>query len=455
MADDPSKYSITDRPADWRPLSILLLNHVWLARELRERGHRVVTAAWNNPGFDVNYDRSLIEFDDLLRRMPAGFVPDRVVYLDNSRTFNLLDFSQNSIPSLFYSVDAHHHYSWHPFISAMFDKTVVAQADYLPYFVKYDQDASFFPLWATEFVEPGSGPRDIPVCFRGNLDPTNHPLRAEFFRKLAELTAVDAMGGYYIEPFKRAKIVVNHAVKDDLNFRVFEAMMCGAMLLTPETGNCQNLLFKDGEDLVSYRPNDAEDAAEKIRYYLEHDSERERIAANGRSKVVAAHSPARRAEELERILLELKPRSKPQRHLGAAVTYISSAESCWHSNREIAAIFVAASAASIIRSAAAGEGMDQGFEANVMLIKVYLDELSQHSFAEKLIEKLLQHYPENIVLSLLRMETLLRGGKSEEALVIADKVSHIPGELIAAVIGLLDQTRQNIMSQNAEKTAAS
>jgi spore maturation protein CgeB len=46
----------------------------------------------------------------------------------------------------------------------------------------------------------------------------------------------------------------------------------------------------------------AEEAAEKIRYYLEHEDERASIAAAGHARTLAEHTYAHRMRELEQIL---------------------------------------------------------------------------------------------------------------------------------------------------------
>ena len=63
--------------------------------------------------------------------------------------------------------------------------------------------------------------------------------------------------------------------------RIFEATLCGAMLL--ESDNPETELWF--EPMVDYVPFVNEtDLVEKAKYYLEHDDERERIASNGHQK---------------------------------------------------------------------------------------------------------------------------------------------------------------------------
>jgi O-antigen biosynthesis protein len=91
------------------------------------------------------------------------------------------------------------------------------------------------------------------------------------------------------EIYSRARIVINHALNNDLNMRVFEAMACGALLVTPRLhANGQEELFQDRVHLVEYR--DEEEALELIRYYLDHPEEREAIAEAGYREVTAHHT---------------------------------------------------------------------------------------------------------------------------------------------------------------------
>lgn len=97
------------------------------------------------------------------------------------------------------------------------------------------------------------------------------------------------------EIYSRARIVINHALNNDLNMRVFEAMSCGAMLLTPHLhNNGQEDLFTNRVHLVEY--HSAEETLELIDYYLTHDDEREQIAAAGHQEVIAKHTYRHRME---------------------------------------------------------------------------------------------------------------------------------------------------------------
>jgi len=99
-----------------------------------------------------------------------------------------------------------------------------------------------------------------------------------------------------IEIFNQAKIVFNKTFSGDLNFRVFEALSCGAFLITDRTENGLRDLFKDGEHLAMY--DNLKDLEDKIGYYLSHEDEREKIAACGQKEVHGKHTFYHRAKTM-------------------------------------------------------------------------------------------------------------------------------------------------------------
>ncbi len=83
------------------------------------------------------------------------------------------------------------------------------------------------------------------------------------------------------------------------NMRLYEATGVGTLLLTDAKRNLRELFEPDAE-VVTY--SSAEEAAEKIRYFLEHENERTAIARAGQARTLAEHTYAHRMRELEQIL---------------------------------------------------------------------------------------------------------------------------------------------------------
>jgi len=86
--------------------------------------------------------------------------------------------------------------------------------------------------------------------------------------------------------FSRAGIPEKHVV----NARVFETMLCGAMLLEQESEELK-FFYKPFVDYVPY--TSFGDMVDKIRFYLEHTEERLKIAQAGRDKTNKLYSADR------------------------------------------------------------------------------------------------------------------------------------------------------------------
>ena len=94
--------------------------------------------------------------------------------------------------------------------------------------------------------------------------------------------------------YRQSKIVphvhYNEEPADGISLRPFEATGSGAMLICDDGRKDIFNVFKDGEEFVSFKDGDAEDFRKKVKYYLEHEDERQRIARNGYKKVMTAHT---------------------------------------------------------------------------------------------------------------------------------------------------------------------
>ncbi len=83
------------------------------------------------------------------------------------------------------------------------------------------------------------------------------------------------------------------------NMRLYEATGVGAMLLTDRKDNLHEL-FDIGREVVAY--SSKEEAAELVRYYLDHPEEAATIAQAGQARTLREHTYAQRMQELVLIL---------------------------------------------------------------------------------------------------------------------------------------------------------
>ena len=75
----------------------------------------------------------------------------------------------------------------------------------------------------------------------------------------------------------------------------FVAPGCGGLLLTNDTEQIAKYFIPNAE-IITY--HDANDAAEKIKYYLKNENEREKIAKRGYEKVMREHTYEKRFLEI-------------------------------------------------------------------------------------------------------------------------------------------------------------
>ncbi|UKN01238.1 glycosyltransferase [Paracrocinitomix mangrovi] len=97
----------------------------------------------------------------------------------------------------------------------------------------------------------------------------------------------EAWGKDMLKIINESKITVNahgdNATGHAVNMRLFEATGVGTLLITEKFPGIEDF-FEPGKDLVCYENH--QDALDKIRYYLTHNEEREKIAKSGQQKTL-------------------------------------------------------------------------------------------------------------------------------------------------------------------------
>ena len=279
---------------------------------------------------DLPPGRFRLERFDVRGQAPAGWedwaararrAPDLLVLADSSLPPMLLNPHAVPVPTVFYSVDSHIH-SWHPVYARAFDLVVHAQKDAGPAFLAAGVPPERLK-WLPLFARSGDAPRDEAtlwdVLFVGTVDAATTPRRARLLAALARLVpGLKVAGGDYRELYPKAKIVLNVAERGDLNFRVFEALACGACLLTPDIASGQRDLFVPGEDFFVYDQGDVAGLAAVIRRLLADQPAREKAAASGLAKVRAAHTAEARARDFANWLGGFDPATLVRARLDAA-----------------------------------------------------------------------------------------------------------------------------------------
>ncbi len=242
----------------------------------------------------------------LLAALPKEDHPDLYLWVDSVGRFSHLPQHLDALPcpKACYLIDAHFDPPYYKEHTKAFDYLFIAQLNALDFFRKTNKQSYWLPLACDPDLHCDYGiPRIYPVGFVGGMNPN----REHLLSKIARVAPVHYERCYLEDMarlFSASKIGFNHASLDDLNMRFFELPSTGAMQLFSQTsGSAQELLFKDGEEIVIYTEENLE---EIVSYYLENDPLREKIARRARMMVHAAHTYNHRLDDLLAIIFNGK-----------------------------------------------------------------------------------------------------------------------------------------------------
>lgn len=148
----------------------------------------------------------------------------------------------------------------------------------------------------TKILEKAAKKTKIDIWGRGVefLSPTSG-LRKTYHGEAWALNMYKILAQSKISINRHIDVAENYAN----NMRLYEATGVGTMLLTDSKKNLGEL-FRVGKEIVDY--NNEDDLTDKIKYFLEHEKEREDIAKAGQKRTLKEHTYSERMKELIRIL---------------------------------------------------------------------------------------------------------------------------------------------------------
>lgn len=136
---------------------------------------------------------------------------------------------------------------------------------------------------------------DVDFWGYGLLKYPNSPIIRKYHGKIWGLPMYDVL--------YNSKISINKHIDEAENFannmRLYESTGVGTMLLTDFKDNLHEL-FEIGKEIETYKTK--EELKDKVKYYLNHDKEREKIAMAGQRRTLEDHTYEKRMKELSAIL---------------------------------------------------------------------------------------------------------------------------------------------------------
>jgi hypothetical protein len=274
------------------------------ARVLERLGHQVVvinSSAENNSSIEptrrvIGLSQG-ISLQEVLASVGGA---DLFLYVE---PLGLIPFGldQSPIPTACVISDVHRDLKARQTLSLLFDHVFLYQRNYTFAFAQHPREAVHWSPWACDellFRDLGRE-RDLDVAFVGQLfEPRSD--RRRIVTELARRFRVNSQRYYpqaeIPEVYSRAKIVINLPLGQDLNCRFFEAMSCGALLLTSKDDNGQEELFEEGRHYVAF--SNEEELFERVTFFLGHEEERARIARAGCELVGRDHGLEERLRKL-------------------------------------------------------------------------------------------------------------------------------------------------------------
>jgi len=200
------------------------------------------------------------------------------------------DWQNIKIKKMFWAIDTHlvNYLPW--LIQSNFDFISFNNPDDL---LKYNIPNSFWMPYAASkkhhmvnYIDEKN--RDI--IFVGGLTPERERICKKF-----GIECLNAYGPDYIKEMQSSKICFNQSISYDINAKYFEIVGSGSFMLTNYNENFHKFLNynTDIEKMFYYSE---EDLGDKIKYYLNNDSERESIAKSVKDFVYENHTWENRAE---------------------------------------------------------------------------------------------------------------------------------------------------------------
>ena len=237
----------------------------------------------------LNYPDFNISFSEIEKWADVIFVIEN--YTSDWLPIN--EISNSKKLKIFWSIDSHCVLEQHKQLCRLLNIDILLNSteSYLPNFDGLVKKSYWFPnSYPDDLIFSKDIEKTIDVGFCGNDRPEIHYLDKFKIRK-----DLFVIGDDMVNAINSYKIHFNKNIADDINYRTFETTGCGTFLITNYTPGLEKL-FDIGKEIVVY--NDLNDLDNKVKYYLENEEEREKIANAGYERSKKDHTYFERAKML-------------------------------------------------------------------------------------------------------------------------------------------------------------
>lgn len=310
------------RPAEpWRICCVNVSPAI--RRALQDQGHHVLPLN-PEPGqtlhIPLELDRAGFHAQALLQQ---ELLRDRVL---------LTGLGELDCPKAFWSVDPHLNAYWQCCYARLFDLIFSTQQRWIPDLQRAGaRRVVWLPWYATPTPWTSWARRDVPLAFVGRVT-AQRDVRARFIRTLSTrfdsrfIHAEDLTAQAMDQLYARTCIVPNESILGEVNFRLFEAIRRGCLVIGPDLGPEQARLFEPGREMLCFRH--AADLLARTEEMLRRPDQAESIARAGWQRLCSAHGPGHRARTLVHALQNLSTNKEYKAATGIQADIWLAATAC-------------------------------------------------------------------------------------------------------------------------------
>lgn len=295
------------------------------AKPLRDLGHQVWRAG-AEPAAELHLSLGDPDWREVCAQAAAKrLVFDMVLVGDDvgCRTLPTGLWGAEAV-TVFYGVDSPLNRFWQTPYARLFDLPLLDQPREAADLARLHPSAGWLPVGVDLELYAGQGPENrLPgVCFVGVLDPPIRPKRSAVLDKVAQVASLETQGGRRqawfptqeaARLYRSWQVVLNENLFPGVTTRPLEVMASGGCLLSEAAPGAMDLFFKDQEHLLFFEP---QTLLPRLRWLLEDEALRRRLAEAGRQEVWERHGLERRAQVMCCLVEEL--RRKPPQERGRA-----------------------------------------------------------------------------------------------------------------------------------------